>query len=673
MRRFLPLLTLIAAITAMAAPSAGAATGDLTFAACQSNAAITGQSCTVDAGLLNAINDVKVSPDGKSAYAVATFSDAIVIFDRNATTGALTRKSGADGCVANAAISGQTCTVLSGQLNDPQALAISPDGKNVYVVANTSHTLVSFDRDTATGALTQKAGSDGCLSNASLAPCTTWTDGLYRAGAVTVSPDGKTVYTVAVVQGSANGSGLVTSFPRDTTTGTLTTSGSTCVASAADLQARCVVSAGIFDVLNASYAKLVVSPDGKNAYLNARASNTLAIFDRNATTGALTLKTGADGCIANAALGSCTVLASYMLTPTSVSMSPDGANVYLTAGGSIEQIDTVLVFSRTATTGALTKLTGAPGCLASAALNDCTVLNPAAQLAKDLDPKAVTVSPDGLNAYISSLNWNMLLAFDRSTTTGALTLKSGAAGCFANAAMTPCATATNALYGIGPVAVSPDGRSLYTSGTSGFTDPALSTFTRNQAPHATAAAPSTGTTAGGTTVVLTGTHLDGATKVLFGGTAAPITANTATSLTVTTPLHTAGKVDIVITTPEGTGTLTAGYTYVVPAVKSVVVAEKPKASYSKTTITFRTIVTVNAAGTIKQVFSRLIKGKRVAVCTRKKTIARAGKYPIVCVAGLSTRNAVKRGQISLRVLTTFTATRTAGVSTVQNLILPRRR
>ena len=46
---------------------------------------------------------------------------------------------------------------------------------------------------------------------------------------------------------------------------------------------------------------------------------------------------------------------------------------------------------------------------------------------------------------------------------------------------------------------------------------------------------------------------------------------------------------------------------------------------------------------------------------------------MVCVAGLTTRNAVKRGQIAMRILTSFAATRTAAVSTVQNLVLPRRR
>jgi hypothetical protein len=44
-----------------------------------------------------------------------------------------------------------------------------------------------------------------------------------------------------------------------------------------------------------------------------------------------------------------------------------------------------------------------------------------------------------------------------------------------------------------------------------------------------------------------------------------------------------------------------------------------------------------------------------------------------CVAGLNTRNAVKRGRISMPVLTSFAATRTVAVSSVQNLILTRRR
>ncbi|MEU7434811.1 IPT/TIG domain-containing protein [Streptomyces sioyaensis] len=53
---------------------------------------------------------------------------------------------------------------------------------------------------------------------------------------------------------------------------------------------------------------------------------------------------------------------------------------------------------------------------------------------------------------------------------------------------------------------------------------------------ATTVIPDQGSTAGGTTVTLTGHHLAHATAVHFGTAQAVITANTATSVTVTTPL-----------------------------------------------------------------------------------------------------------------------------------------
>ena len=135
MRRLLPLLTFLAVAlaTAAAAPSAHALNGDLTFASCQANAAITSQTCTVQAGLLDSVVDVQVSPDGRNAYALGTASDALVVFDRNATTGALTLKAGAAGCIANAALG--ACTVLTGYLPSPVGLSISPSQPVVMVLS----------------------------------------------------------------------------------------------------------------------------------------------------------------------------------------------------------------------------------------------------------------------------------------------------------------------------------------------------------------------------------------------------------------------------------------------------------------------------------------------------------------------------------------------------------
>ena len=81
-------------------------------------------------------------------------------------------------------------------------------------------------------------------------------------------------------------------------------------------------------------------------------------------------------------------------------------------------------------------------------------------------------------------------------------------------------------------------------------------------PAVTGVSPDGGSTAGGTTVTITGTGLAGATGVRFGGAAATITADSSTQITVTTPPGT-GTVTITVTTPAGTSKITAAghYTY----------------------------------------------------------------------------------------------------------------
>lgn len=63
--------------------------------------------------------------------------------------------------------------------------------------------------------------------------------------------------------------------------------------------------------------------------------------------------------------------------------------------------------------------------------------------------------------------------------------------------------------------------------------------------------PNQGSTGGGTTVTITGTNLSGATAVKFGTKLASITANTPTSVTVTSPSGT-GTVGVTVTTAGGT-------------------------------------------------------------------------------------------------------------------------
>lgn len=85
------------------------------------------------------------------------------------------------------------------------------------------------------------------------------------------------------------------------------------------------------------------------------------------------------------------------------------------------------------------------------------------------------------------------------------------------------------------------------------------------APTITGVSPATGSAAGGTSVTITGTDLSGATAVSFGGTAAAsFTVDSATQITAVTPAHASGAVDVTITTPGGSDTEPAGFTFDAP-------------------------------------------------------------------------------------------------------------
>lgn len=91
-------------------------------------------------------------------------------------------------------------------------------------------------------------------------------------------------------------------------------------------------------------------------------------------------------------------------------------------------------------------------------------------------------------------------------------------------------------------------------------------FTYRPGPVATTLNPAAGPEAGGTSVVITGTTLDPAIQVTFGGVpAASITHQSSTQITVVTPAHAAGDVDVVLTNPDGiSSTKVNGFRYLLP-------------------------------------------------------------------------------------------------------------
>ena len=104
-----------------------------------------------------------------------------------AVTGALTQPAGTAGCVSETGTG--PCADGHG-LSDPTSVAVSADGKSVYAASDLSRAVVRFNRNPTTGTITQPAGTAGCISQTGAGPCVDG-HGLNQPLSVAVSADGK--------------------------------------------------------------------------------------------------------------------------------------------------------------------------------------------------------------------------------------------------------------------------------------------------------------------------------------------------------------------------------------------------------------------------------------------------------------------------------------------------
>jgi len=346
-------------------------------------------------------NSVAVSPDGKHVYVAGNGENAIAVFSRNATSGHLTFVE-----VDKNGVGG-----VSG-LGSINALAVSPDGKHVYAAGFGDDAIAVFRRDAATGSL----GFAEVDRNGELG-----IQGLGGASSVAVSPDGKHVYATGANDNA------VAAFDRNPTTGSLSF-----------VQAQFDGTAGV-DGLAYAYS-VAVSRDGKHVYVAGSQDNGVAVFSRNPNTGSLSfVQAQIDG------MGGVDGLNDVQ----AVAVSPDGAYLYAAAytgdGG-------IAVFRRSASTGALSFLESEKNGVGYAdGIGVAT---------------AVAVSPDGQNVYATGTNLlgnGALAAFAPGVLSFVEVQRDGVGG-------------VDGLGGAYSAAVSPDGKHVYAVGS---TDNAVAVFSRD--------------------------------------------------------------------------------------------------------------------------------------------------------------------------------------------------
>ena len=360
---------------------------------------------------LSGAQSVTVSADGRHLYVASENAGAVAVFTREAETGSLgfveAQRDGVNGVQG---------------LSGARSVAVSVDGRQVYVASDFDNGLVVFARDAGTGALSfVEAERDGVGG----------VDGLAFAESVALSADRRHVY-------AASGRGAVAVFARDGTTG---------VVSFVEAQRDGV--GGVPGLSGAS--SVAISPDSRYVYVASADDAAVVALARDAATGALSfvqvMRNGVGG-------------VEGLAGASSISISADGRHAYVASFDDAA----VAVFSRDSATGVLSfvevqrnNVGGVDG-LAGA--------------------QSVTVSPDGGHVYVASegtfdnLSGNFVgsgvAVFRRDPMSGRLSFvevdRNGVNG-------------ANGLGGAFRVTVSADNRNVYVIGQ---TDKAIAVFARDQ-------------------------------------------------------------------------------------------------------------------------------------------------------------------------------------------------
>jgi DNA-binding beta-propeller fold protein YncE len=366
--------------------------------------------------------------------------------------GSLSQLASPNNCIGTAPECGTTSTA---NLNGSEAVVVSPDGKNVYMLDGGS--VAEFSRN-ADGSLAELPAPNDCIGATS--GCVSAV-GISIPFGITISPDGKNVYVVGDDSGDF---GNIAEFARQAD-GSLTqlASPNNCIDEHESGTPVCGT-AGAHGLTNPE--AVVVSPDGANVYVADRSGDAVAEFARNAN-GSLAQLAAPNNCFEETGLGSpdCSTTTGHGLTGAdSLSISPDGHNLYVGANNTIAEL------TRNAN-GSLAQLASPNNCIQEAADNngECgTETGVGIQFIVSLD-----VSPDGQNLYSSESNYTGAVGEFARGANGALTQLSGANNCIeenstGDGSSSPEGCGTQTGHGLGEggaLQVSPDGANVYVAAT----------------------------------------------------------------------------------------------------------------------------------------------------------------------------------------------------------------
>lgn len=401
-----------------------------------------------DSGL-DGPESIALSADGESLYLAAANDSAVARFKRAPRSGKLTYRdcitgdsdvgpggSGACAETPHAAVGGQD----SG-LDDLRLMALSRDGRSLYVTSADDDSVASFKRNPRTGKLrfqdciTGETESDPACRTIPHATSGGASSGLYSPKSLVLSRDGKWLYTASTDDAALG------RFKRNTGSGKLTYRG--CITGDTDVgpggTGACkqipAATAGGADSGLDDLRFLALSPNGKSLYSASNNDAAVARFKRAPRSGKLTYQgclsgetetgPGGSGACRLTSVATSTGNDSGMVDLRMVAVSGDGKSLYTTSRN-----DTAVArFQRNTHTGRLIY----KGCLTAetetgpGGSGACAQIPGASSDGEDTgfdSMESIVPSPDGKSVYTAAANDDAVDRFKRDPGSGKLTFKS---------------------------------------------------------------------------------------------------------------------------------------------------------------------------------------------------------------------------------------------------------
>jgi DNA-binding beta-propeller fold protein YncE len=327
---------------------------------------------------------------------------------------------------------GGGCRKLPMALDGPSSVAVSGDGRQVYVSGFASGTVAGFSRG-AGGALRLR----DCVAEAAMAGCAAAPAGtLAGAAGLAVSPSGADLYVAA---DEADGVVRLSRGGRTLAFGSCTGAAPVC-GRANDGASRAIAAGGSSSVGSlAGAAALALGPGGTDLYVASLDAGAVTWLSR-AADGSLMPR----GCLAFGRTYGCKgVPGASLVGADAIAVSADGRDVYVASFTSAAVVEL-----RRRRSGALVYR----GCIAEGGADKCRRL-PKGSLA---GASGLAVSPAGDDVYVAAQTGTVTRL--RRSSHGRLSF----ASCLADGGLAGCAKAPGTLLkGATGIAVAPNGSDLY--------------------------------------------------------------------------------------------------------------------------------------------------------------------------------------------------------------------